>query len=79
MARENAGWVYTRIVGALSNVGYKISRSTIANVLELNGIDPAPRRGKRTPSGRHRFVERCGSTSCTITANAITKAWAISS
>ena len=48
MAQENTSWGYTRIVGALSNVGYKISRSTIANVLELNGIDPAPLRGKRT-------------------------------
>ena len=49
MAQENSGWGYTRIVGALRNVGYKISRSTIANVLALNGIDPAPLRGKRTP------------------------------
>jgi transposase InsO family protein len=49
MAQENSGWGYTRIGGALRNVGYKISRSTIANVLALNGIDPAPLRGKRTP------------------------------
>jgi putative transposase len=49
MAQENTGWGYTRILGALSNVGYKVSRGTIANILALNGIDPAPVRGKRTP------------------------------
>lgn len=49
MAQENSGWCYTRILGALSNVGYKVSRGTVANILALNGIDPAPLRGKRTP------------------------------
>ena len=49
MAQENSGWGYTRILGALSNVGCKVSRGTIANILALNGIDPAPLRGKRTP------------------------------
>jgi putative transposase len=48
MAQENAGWGYTRILGALSNVGYKVSRGTIASILALNGVDPAPLRGKRT-------------------------------
>jgi putative transposase len=48
MAQENAGWGYTRILGALSNVGYKVGRGTIANVLSRNGIDPAPLRGKCT-------------------------------
>ena len=48
MAEENPGWGYTRIVGALRNVGFKIGRGTIANVLRGNGIDPAPLRGKRT-------------------------------
>jgi putative transposase len=49
MASENRGWGYTRIKGALSNLGYKVGRGTIANILALNGIDPAPLRGKRTP------------------------------
>jgi putative transposase len=49
MAQENSGWGYTRILGALSNVGYKVSRGTVANILALNGIDPAPLRTKRTP------------------------------
>jgi len=48
MAEENPGWGYTRILGALRNVGFKIGRGTIANVLGENGRDPAPLRGKRT-------------------------------
>jgi putative transposase len=48
MAQQNPSWGYTRIVGALSNVGYRFGRGTIANILALNGIDPAPLRGKRT-------------------------------
>jgi transposase InsO family protein len=48
MAQENPGWGYTRILGALANLGYKVSRGTIANILEAHGIDPAPLRGKRT-------------------------------
>jgi hypothetical protein len=48
MARENPRWGYTRIQGALHNVGHRVGRTTIANVLKENGIDPAPERGKRT-------------------------------
>lgn len=48
LAQENSGWGCRRVLGALSNVGYKVSRSTIVNILALNGIDPAPLRSKRT-------------------------------
>jgi len=48
MARENPRWGYTRIQGALYNVGHRVGRTTIANILIENGIDPAPERGKRT-------------------------------
>lgn len=48
MAEENPGWGYTRILGALRNLGHQVSRTTVANVLEENGIDSAPLRGKRT-------------------------------
>jgi len=48
MARENPRWGYTRIQGALQNVGHRIGRTTIANILKDNGIDPVPERGKRT-------------------------------
>jgi putative transposase len=44
MARENK-WGYTRIKGAMQNLGYKVGRSTIQRILRENGIDPAPSRG----------------------------------
>ena len=48
MAEDNPTWGYFRILGALRNLGFKIGRGTVANVLRDNGIDPAPLRGKRT-------------------------------
>ena len=37
-----------RIQGALYNVGHRVGRTTIADILKRNGIEPAPERGKRT-------------------------------
>ena len=48
LAQENPRWGYSRIVGALKNLGIDVSRSTVANVLRENGIDPAPERRTRT-------------------------------
>lgn len=48
MARENTGWGYDRIVGALSNLGYRISDQTVGNILKRHGIAPAPKRGQTT-------------------------------
>ena len=39
---------YTRIVGALSNLGYNLARGTVANILKRNGIEPAPERSRKT-------------------------------
>lgn len=47
MARENPRWGYTRIQGALANLGHRVARTTVANILKRHGIDPAPERGKR--------------------------------
>jgi len=44
MAGENPRWGYTRIQGALANLGYTVGRNTIKRVLAANGIDPAGRR-----------------------------------
>jgi len=49
LAKENPRWGYTRIRGALSNLGHQVSRGTIANVLREHGMEPAPERGERTP------------------------------
>jgi hypothetical protein len=48
MAVENRDWGYTRIVGALSNLGYKLARGTVANILKRNGVEPAPERNRKT-------------------------------
>ena len=49
IARENLRWGYTRIRGALVELGHEVSRGTIANLLRENGIEPAYERSKRTP------------------------------
>ena len=48
MARENSGWGYDRIVGALSNLGHHVTDQTVGNVLRRHGIDPAPKRSQNT-------------------------------
>jgi putative transposase len=48
-ARDNTTWGYDRIQGALANVGYYISDSTVKNVLKEHGVEPAPDR-QRTGS-----------------------------
>jgi transposase InsO family protein len=49
MARENVSWGYTRIEGALRNLGHVVSRSTVRRMLKDHGIDPANRRRKHIP------------------------------
>ena len=49
LAEENRDCGYRRIQGALSNLGYKPARSTIAEKLTRRGIEPAPERRGRIP------------------------------
>jgi transposase len=49
MAVENPSWGYTRIRGALANLGHEIARNTVKRILQDHGIEPAPERGRRTP------------------------------
>lgn len=44
MAKENPSWGYDRIVGALENLGYRLSDQTVGNILRRHGIPPAPHR-----------------------------------
>jgi hypothetical protein len=44
MAEENPMWGYTRIQGALKNLGHWVGRSTIARILKAHGIPPVPER-----------------------------------
>ena len=49
MARENPSWGYTRLRGALNNLGFDLGRSTIQGILSAHGIEPAPVRGRTMP------------------------------
>lgn len=51
MARENPTWGYSRIGGALKNVGHRVSRSTIAVILKEQRIPLVPER----PTSRQTF------------------------
>ena len=44
MAEENPTSGYTRIVGALKNVGHRVSRASIARILKAQGLPPVPER-----------------------------------
>jgi hypothetical protein len=46
LARENSGWGYDRIVGALANLGYQVSDQTVGNILRRHGTAPVPERSK---------------------------------
>src|SRR6516162_5519611 len=49
MARENPSWGYDRIVGALANLGDRLSDQTVGNILRRHGLSPASKR-KQTVS-----------------------------
>jgi putative transposase len=44
LARENSGWGYDRIAGALESLGHHVSDQTVGNILRRFGIAPAPKR-----------------------------------
>ena len=44
MATDNPSWGYTRIQGALKNLGHRVARSTIAKILKEQGIPPSRER-----------------------------------
>jgi len=60
MALENPPWGYTRIQGAMANLGHEVGRGTIANILREYGIDPArlPRPASVTALPHHPVQRR---------------------
>src|SRR5438105_14298737 len=44
MARENPSWGYDRIVGALANLGHRLSDQTVGNILRRHGISRSEER-----------------------------------
>src|SRR5688500_11451495 len=53
MATENPTWRYTRIQGALKNLGHRVGRSTIARILRVAGIPP----GRQRPMTWRTFLQ----------------------
>ena len=64
MATDNPSWGYTRIQGALKNVGHRVARSTIAKILKEQGISPSRQRpmhnGRISAATAPRFDLRSG-------------------
>jgi putative transposase len=48
LARENPAWGYDRIVGALTNLGYRVSDQTVGNILKRHSLGIAPERKRNT-------------------------------
>jgi len=48
LAKDNVGWGYDRIVGALANLGHQVSDQTVGNILRRQGLGTAPQRRRHT-------------------------------
>jgi putative transposase len=48
LARENTSWGYRRIHGELATLGIKVAPSTVWEILQTNGVEPAPQRDRQT-------------------------------
>ena len=51
LARENPSWGYRRIHGELAALGIKVAPSTVWEILQAHGIEPAPERDHQTWAG----------------------------
>ena len=64
MAVENPQWGYTRIRGALSNLGHEIARTPVKRTRHDHGIDSAPERSRRMPGKTVLQAHGEGRTAC---------------
>jgi len=51
LARENPSWGYRRIQGEMARLGIEVAPSTVWEILQRAGIDPAPRRAAESWRG----------------------------
>jgi len=56
MAKENPGWGYDRIVGAMANLGHRLSDQAVGNILRRHDIPPAS--GDRFLHGGSAYAQR---------------------
>ena len=66
MAVDNPRWGYTRIRGALSNLGHTIARTTVKRILHDHGVDPAPERSRHMPWKTFRQAHWEGLATCDL-------------
>jgi hypothetical protein len=76
MAKENPSWGYERMVGAMANLGHKVSDQTVGNILRRHDIPPAPKR-KQTAVGLTRcaVLMRCRFTDRKVNGESGSFAW----
>jgi putative transposase len=48
LVRENPSWGYRRVHGELATLGISVAPSTVWEILQHNGLDPAPERNRQT-------------------------------
>jgi putative transposase len=48
LVRENPSWGYRRVHGELAALGISVAPSTVWEILQDNGLDPAPERNRQT-------------------------------
>ena len=46
LAKEHTSWGYDRIVGQCVNLGFVVSATSVADLLDEQGIEPVSKRGK---------------------------------
>jgi hypothetical protein len=59
IAKENPGWGYDWIMGALFQRGQKLSDQTVGNILRQHGIPPARKRRGTRLEGFHHVAYGC--------------------
>ena len=74
-AEENTSWGYERIQGALANLGYTISESSVGNILRAAGVEPSTERMKK--SNWKQFVRSHMGTIC-VADFLTTEVWTMS-